>query len=306
MKHMPEEINLYLLSQALVRQWRWILAIMLLACGLGAAGNLLLPTIYEATATVSVPGDQSPRSSLYPHISSISFQTVEVAQAVVTTLGSQGITIQQDASALLTHVRISESSDGSTWNITASSDTPERATQLSNAWADYIAKSINDELFSTPQVIQSAANNAQDASNALQTFVQAHILADYDLYHLAQTKPIFPRVSSDKGAVPPGLNSTQLPDTPVLTPTEKTQLALLLRAQEIADAVYSDLLVQVAEKQMLAKTGEGVANVIKPASVPKSTTIPKSTENIVIAGAIGLMVGVFGVLFIETAKKAND
>ena len=303
---MQEEIKLDLLSRVLLHRWRWIVAITVFGFALGAVGNLLLPTIYEATAIVSMPRDESLQSSLYPRINSIGFLTTKVAQGVISTLGPQGIAIQQDASTLLTHVRISESSDGGTWNITASSDAPEIAARLSNAWADHIVKSTNDLLLSTPQLIGYAANDAQDASDALQTFVQAHNLSNYDLYRLAQMRPVFPRAPSDKGPIPLDLNSTQLPDAPVLTSTEKTQLASLLRAQEVADAVYFDLLVQVAEKQMLAKTGEGVSKVIRPASIPQSTTVPKSAENIVIAGAIGLMVGVFGVLFFEMGKKAND
>jgi succinoglycan biosynthesis transport protein ExoP len=73
----------------------------------------------------------------------------------------------------------------------------------------------------------------------------------------------------------------------------------LVRAQEVAQETYVTLAHKVEEVQIAADDTSGEVRLASRASVPERPASPRKMLNTVVAGALGLMVGVSGVFAVE-------
>jgi hypothetical protein len=78
--------------------------------------------------------------------------------------------------------------------------------------------------------------------------------------------------------------------------TEEDQL---LRAQEVAQETYVTLAYKVEETRIAAEDTSGEVRLASRASVPERPASPRKMLNTVVAGTLGLMLGVSGVFAVE-------
>jgi len=83
---------------------------------------------------------------------------------------------------------------------------------------------------------------------------------------------------------------------------KRVELAHLLRARDIAEEIYLPLAREAEVARIVSQAGTGV-DVISLAAVPIEPMQPKKKLNIVIAGVLGLMVGVFGAFVVEYFER---
>jgi len=79
----------------------------------------------------------------------------------------------------------------------------------------------------------------------------------------------------------------------------RTEEQRLQRAQNVAEETYMSLSRKLEEARISAQEGKGILQVGSRAAAPEEPASPNKKLNVAVAGALGLMVGVFGVFFIE-------
>ncbi len=79
----------------------------------------------------------------------------------------------------------------------------------------------------------------------------------------------------------------------------RTEEHRLQRAQTVAEETYMSLTRKLEEARISAQEGNGILQVGSHAAAPEEPASPNKKLNVAVAGALGLMVGVFGVFFIE-------
>ncbi len=79
----------------------------------------------------------------------------------------------------------------------------------------------------------------------------------------------------------------------------KTEKQRLNRAQELAQETYLTISRKLEEARIAAQEENGVLQVGSKAAVPERPVGPRRKMNTAIAGALGLMMGVFGVFVVE-------
>jgi len=81
--------------------------------------------------------------------------------------------------------------------------------------------------------------------------------------------------------------------------TIRTEEARLTRAHHVAEETYVTLSRKLEEARIAAQEEKGLLQIGSYAAVPERPTSPRKTLNVAVAGALGLMAGVFGVFVWE-------
>jgi len=85
---------------------------------------------------------------------------------------------------------------------------------------------------------------------------------------------------------------------------QQQELDQLLRDREVAENTYLTLANKLQEVRIEAQDENGdTAKLLSHAAVPDRPVSPRRKFNAVLAGALGFMIGVFGVLFIEYWRR---
>jgi uncharacterized protein involved in exopolysaccharide biosynthesis len=88
--------------------------------------------------------------------------------------------------------------------------------------------------------------------------------------------------------------------------TIKTEEERLKRAQTLAEETYMTLSRKLEEARIAAQEENGVLQVGSRAAVPENSAGPSKRMNTAMAGAVGLMVGVFGVFAWEWWREDEE
>jgi capsular polysaccharide biosynthesis protein len=295
---MEEEIDLREYIDVIVKRWKLVLGIPFLAVLVAALVSfLLLPPVYEATAqlaflTTSVnPVLASPQAQL------AFLQSADVATQTLQILGEMAR--DENASTLTRKVRVaSNPQDKTLFSVTAQATTPQEAAAIANAWATAGIQEMNRKFIANvsaakEQQTQIALELAKQADEALATFVQSNGLLWDDVAIFEASMSISsPRVVMQGSSKSLNLSATQIAD-----------LSRLLRDRDTAASVYMNFAAQVAQSKIAAQSPSEGAQLISAAVEPAAPTQPKKTQNIAIAGVLGLMMGVLGAFAMEYFQK---
>lgn len=267
----------------LLRRWQIFIVMPILAMIAAAVVSLLSPTTYEATAivalnpsTLSVPSlNQSP--PYYLMVDSPNHLPTAYSPAFyVEMLKSADVVNSVNQPAI--PVSISpNSADRALIEIAARANNPELAAQAANKYAEVGAQFIAKAFVPSSQIATLAEEKLKAADDALAQFSKDNGLGDYDLNKL---------------------NSAVLPAY-----DKKIELARLLRAREVAASVSLELARDQARGTILAATANKPIAISKPA--PAAPVAPKIAQNILVGGALGLMVGILAALTVEHLNPAH-
>jgi uncharacterized protein involved in exopolysaccharide biosynthesis len=83
----------------------------------------------------------------------------------------------------------------------------------------------------------------------------------------------------------------------------RTEEHRLQRAKDVAEETYMSLSRKLEEARISAQESSGILQVGSHAAVPEEPAGPNTKLNLAVAGALGLMVGVFGVFFLEFMEE---
>jgi uncharacterized protein involved in exopolysaccharide biosynthesis len=86
----------------------------------------------------------------------------------------------------------------------------------------------------------------------------------------------------------------------------RTEEQRLKRAQTLAEETYMTLSRKLEEARISAQEGNGILQVGSHAAIPEAPSSPNKKRNVAVAGALGLLVGVFGVFFIEFLEGEEE
>lgn len=260
----------------LIRRWRWVAVMTILA--LLAATILTLATrpVYEATAVISLsPATLSvPTSSQAPPyyyvVDSPSRLPIAHSPTFYVDLLKSGEMAKAISSTLPVSIGV-DGSDKSLIDITARGSNPSQVTQIANAWAEAGTLRLEQALKPDANEVSAALGGLKTAEQDLAHFSEANSLGELDVNRLRTVAGL----STDK----------------------RTELDQLLRNYDVAESVYLDLAKEQARENLLA------ANSNKPifisAAIPAAPVAPKPTQNLALGGVLGLLVGVLSAFAVE-------
>jgi uncharacterized protein involved in exopolysaccharide biosynthesis len=80
----------------------------------------------------------------------------------------------------------------------------------------------------------------------------------------------------------------------------------LQRELELAEEVYQTLSRKAEEARIAAQSEMGDLRLASRAAVPEKPVLPKKRLNVAVAGALGLMIGVFGAFALEYFQSPRE
>ncbi len=263
----------------LIRHWKLVIAMAVLAMLAAAAVSFMVKPVFEAKAmiaispaTLSVPTANqvppyylmvdSPRQLPVAYTPSYYIALVQSAEVIEAAHPSSPVTIS------------SNGGDKSLIEIAARSDNPQAAAQVANAYAEAGASRIQQTLVPDGAEVKTAQLNLDVAEQALVKFSLQNELGDYNLAKLRSVS---------------------------LSTAKQLELATLLRERDNAESVYNDLARDWERSTILA------TNAYKPttmqAAIPTSPISPKPLQNIAIGAGLGLLVGILAAFAAEYATR---
>lgn len=267
----------------LIRRWRILIAMPILAMLAAAVVSFLSPTVYEATAiialnpsTLSVPSlNQSP--PYYLMVDSPNHLPVAYSPAFYVEMLKSNDIVNAAKPTLPVSIA-SNSSDRSLIEISARGGSPELAAQTANNYAQVGAQFITQAFVPSSQIAATAEANLKAADDGLAQFSKDNGLGDYDLGKL-------------KAAALP-------------TYEKKIELARLLRARDAAESVSLELARDQARGTILSATANKPIAIAKPA--PTVPIAPKTAQNILLGAGLGLLLGILAAFTIEFLGKSKQ
>ncbi len=260
----------------LIRRWRILIAMPILAMIAAAVVSFLSPAVYEANAaialnpaTLSIPSlNQSP--PYYLLVDSPNHLPTAYSPAFYIELLKSAEVVNAVKPVLPVSIA-SNSADRSLIEISARGSNPELAAQTANKYAEIGAHFIAQAFIPSTQIAAMAEAKLKAADDALAQFSKENGLGDYDLGKL---------------------KTAGLP-----TYEKKIELARLLRARDVAESVCLELARDQARGTILAAT------VNRPIAIPKPTApapiAPKTAQNVLLGAGLGSLVGVLAAFAME-------
>ena len=276
---MPNEIDLRDYIDILIRRWKIILAMPILAVFAAAVVTLAIKPEYEATATLAlVPSTVSISLSnqLPPYYLMVDsprhLPTAFTPTYYVALLkGAEVVRAAQSQAAITISA---DSNDRSLIAISARGDNPRIVADAANQYAQVGAQRIQQLLAPSGAVSALAKQKLDAAQQALDQFMRDNKLTDYD------------------------------PSTATgLTPDQRKQFTDLGRARDLADSVYLDLARNDATNAILADTT--LRPTIIAAPVPTVPVAPNMSQNLLIGAAFGLMIGILGAFALDVTRRSK-
>ncbi len=267
----------------LLRRWKILVSLPLLAALVAAGASFATPATYEATAlialvpaTLSVPASNQAAPYYLLVDSPRQLPTAYSPVYYIALLKSPEVV--RDIAPQTSAVIGVNSSDRSIIEITARGGDPAQAAATANRWASIGAQYIVKALLPSGEQADIANKKLQTAEQALAKFSKENGLGDYDL--------------------------AKLRGSPALAPEKKEELVPLLRARDIAESVYLDFQREQERAVILAVTAFRPS--IVPASVPTAPVSPNPLQSVLIGAGLGLLVGVAGAFALEYRAGAQN
>lgn len=263
----------------LVRRWKLVAAMAVLAALAAAVVSFTVKPVFEAKATIAL----SPATLSVPTANQVPPYYLMVdspRQLPVAYTPSYYIALVQSVQVAeggqpAGPVAVSSSSgDKSLIEIISRGESPQIAAQVANAWAEAGAARIQQVLTPDGADVKSARLNLDAAEQALVKFSLENQLGDYNLAKLR---------------------------TVSLSTAKQLELATLLRERDNAESVYNDVARDWARSTILA------TNAYKPttikAAVPASPVSPKLLQNVAFGAGLGLLIGILAAFAVEYATR---
>ena len=259
----------------LIRRYKFVLAMPLLAAIAAALVSAAIKPTYEATAvialspvTLSVPTTgQAPPYYLMVD-SPQRLPTAYTPAYYVALLQGSEVVARVAPQAAVTIAP--NGGDKSLIEITARSDDPQKAAATANKWMQEGAAQISKTLLPSQAELGAAQVQLDQAEQALVKFSKDNGLGEYDLSTLRAA---------------------------VLSTDKRLELDRLLRARDVAESVYLDFAKAWERESILA------ANAYTPtqiaAAVPTAPVSPKLAQNVLIGAVFGLLLGILGAFALE-------
>ncbi|MDE3090036.1 MAG: hypothetical protein KGJ80_11700 [Chloroflexota bacterium] len=263
----------------LIRRWRFVLAMPILAMIAAALVSFAMKPTYEATAvialspsTLSIPttGQAQPYYLLVD--SPRRLPTAYTPTYYVALLNGDDVVAQVAPQAAVTIAP--NSGDKSLIEITARSEDPQKAASTANKWMQEGAARIQKALLPSQNELGAAGVKLTEAEQALVKFSKGNGL-DYDLK---------------------GLRSATFSST-----DKQLELNGLLRAYDTAESVYLDFAKDWERESILATSAYTPARIA--AAVPTVPVSPKPAQNILIGAALGLLLGILAAFAAEFVSR---
>ncbi len=263
----------------LIRRWRIVIGMPLLAIFAAAIVTWLTPPAYQVTAvialvpsTLSIPSlNQSP--PYYVMVDQPSHLPIAYGPSFYIELLKSADVVNAASPRAMVSIVVN-GADRSLIEITARSSDPAIAAQTANTYADVGVQYITKAFIPTGQAVATAQAKLQSAEDALAQFSRDNGLGDYDLAKL-------------RTAAPRSYES-------------KMELARLLRARDVSESVYLDLARDQARTAILAVTANKPTLIQKP--VPTDPISPNAVQNILVSGGLGLLIGILAAFTLEYVK----
>lgn len=266
-------------ADVLIRRWKLVLAMPVLAMLAAAVPSFAAAPVFEARAMIAV----SPVTLSMPTANQVPpyYLMVDSPRQLPTSYTPayyvavvSGAEVAEAVHPAGTVTVSTNGADKSLIEVVAHSENPQVAAQVANAWAEAGAARIQQQLAPDGASVKTAQMNLDAAEHALVTFSSQNELGDYNLGRLR---------------------------TAALSTSKQLELAALLRERDNAEAVYNDLARDWARNTILA------TNVYKPgtirAPVPASPISPRPLQNIAGGAALGLLVGILAAFGVEYATR---
>lgn len=267
----------------LIRQWKLVLVMPVVAMIAAALVGLWQPPIFEATAIIVLaPATLSvPTSSQVPPYYLLVDSPRQLPTAYTPAYYLALLRGAEVVDAVSPRFPVSitpNNADKSLIEITARGSDRNLVAQTANTWADVGVQYITKILIPTGEQAATAQRKLDAADQALIKFSHDNGFEGYDLAKLRAATAL----GTDK----------------------KLELLQLLRARDIAESVYLDLARDQARTAILVVTAYKPTMI--PAPVPDAPLSPKPVQNILIGAAFGLLIGVVGAFAVEyMARGAN-
>jgi capsular polysaccharide biosynthesis protein len=274
-----DTLDLRAYFDVLIRRWKFVLAMPILAMIAAALVSFAVKPTYEATAvlglapvTVSVP-TTSQAPPYYLMVTSPSNLPTAYTPTYYIALLEGNDVVSQVAPQVPVTID-SNGSDKSLIDITARGGDPQQVTATANKWMQQGAARIQKALLPSQDQLSAAQAQLDEAEQALVKFSKDNGL-DYNLNRLRAAT----FSSSDN----------------------QVELGKLLRAYDVAESVYVGL-AENSERENILATSTYAPSLIA-AAVPTTPVSPKPVQNILIGAALGLLLGILGAFALEWVAR---
>lgn len=275
---MPNEIDLRNYIDVLIRRWKFVLAMPILAALAAALVTFAVKPMFQATATIALaPATVSVSlSNLLPPYYLMVDSPRNLPPAYTPTYYIALLKSAEVVAAAQTRSTITIAGDGSDRaliHITARGDAAPTVAADANAYAHAGANRLQQFLVPNGAQVTVAKQKLDAAQQAFDQFLRDHKIADYD--------PAAP---------------------PALSPDKRAELLTLSHARDLAESVYLDFARDFAKTAILAETS--YRPTVIPAVVPSAPASPQPAQNILIGGAFGLLIGILGAFTVEFTRRS--
>ena len=274
-----DTVDLRAYFDVLIRRWKFVLAMPVLAMIAAALVSFAIKPTYEATAvlalspaTLSIP-TTSQAPPYYLMVDSPRNLPPAYTPAYYIALLQGNDVVSQVAPQVPVTID-SNGSDKSLIDITARGGDPQQVAATANKWMQVGAARIQKALLPSQDQLGAAQVKLDEAEQALVKFSKDNGL-DYDLNRLRAAT----FSSSDK----------------------QVELGKLLRAYDVAESVYVDLAKNWERESILATSAYAPSLIAAP--VPAAPIAPKPVQNILIGAAFGLLLGILGAFALEWVSR---
>lgn len=274
---MSNEINVRDYFDVVIRRWKFVFAMPVLAILAAALVTGLSKPTFQATATIALAPSTvavSLSNLLPPYYLAVDsprrLPTAYTPTYYITVLKDAEVVNAAQARAAIT--LIADSNDRSLIQIVAQGDDPKIVADSANAYAQAGAQRIQRLLAPNGEEVVRAKQKLDAAQDALDQFLIEHHITDYD------------------PALPPALPADQ-----------RKQLTQLNRERDLAESVYLEFAREFAQSAILAETAYRPSVILAP--VPTAPVAPRWTQNLLLGAAFGLLIGVLGAFLLEMLRK---
>ena len=276
---MHTETDLTRYFDVLIRRWRIVVAMPLLAMLTAALVTFTLKPTYEATATIALAPTTvsiSLANQLPPYYLMVSDpRRLPIAYTPTYYIAVlKGADVVSAAKPQATVTLTPDGSDRSLIHITARGDDPKRVADTATAYAQAGAQRIQQLIQPSGDEVTAAQKRLDDAQQTLIAFARDNGFS-YD--------PTAPDV-------PPTLGRANI-----------MEFQQLLRARDIAESVYLDFAREYERAMILANTAYRSALI--PAPEPTAPVSPKLLPNVLVGAAFGLLIGLLGAFSTELVTR---
>lgn len=274
---MSNEINLRDYIDVLIRRWKFVLAMPMLAILAAALVTGLTQPTFQATATIALAPSTvavSLSNLLPPYYLAVDsprrLPTSYTPTYYVTLLKDAEVINAAQPRAAITIV--ADNNDRSLIHIIAQGNDPRMVADSANAYAQAGAQRIQRLLVPDGEDVARAKQKLDAAQDALDQFLTEHHITEYD------------------PALPPALPADQ-----------RKQLTQLNRERDLAESVYLEFAREFAQSAILAETAYRPSVISAP--VPTAPVSPRWMQNLLLGAAFGLLIGVVGAFLLEMLRK---